>query len=218
MKRHWKILTITAVVAIAGLALVAVAFGALERDDPSTPVDAAGTPSEGASAASVGARADTDCVGCSTTAATALTEAESAGLVYMREEEKLARDVYQELGSLYSVRAFTNIASSEMRHMAAVEGLLDAYGVDDPADPDVAGVYQNPDLQELYTELVDQGDDDLVAALKVGIAIEELDIADLERYIAETENADLRRAYANLLRGSENHLRAFESLLARNGG
>ncbi len=57
-----------------------------------------------------------------------------------------------------------------------------------------------------------------MAALKVGIGIEELDIADLEEYISGTDNADLRRVYANLLRGSENHLRAFERLLARSGG
>ncbi len=75
----------------------------------------------------------------------------------MREEEKLARDVYQELGSLYSVRAFSNIASSETRHMAAIEDSSSAYGLDDPADPDVAGVDQNPELQKLYAELVDQG-------------------------------------------------------------
>ncbi len=214
MKRHWKTLTIAAV---AGLAVVAMAFGAL-RSDESGASGARGTGCEGASATSGGARSDSDCVECSTPVATTLTEAESAGLIYMREEEKLARDVYQELGSLYSVRAFSNIASSETRHMAAIEGLLDAYGLDDPADPDVAGVYQNPELQKLYAELVDQGDDDLVAALKVGIAIEELDIADLEAYIAGTDNADLRRVYANLLRGSENHLRAFERLLARNVG
>lgn len=215
MKRHWKKLTIGAV---AGLAVVAVAFGALKSDESGASAGARGAACDGAPAASDGARSDADCVGCSTLAATTLTEAESAGLVYMREEEKLARDVYQELGALYSVRAFTNIASSETRHMAAVEGLLDAYGLDDPVDPDVAGVFRGPDLQDLYTELVDQGDDALVAALRVGIAIEELDIADLERYIAETENADLRRVYANLLRGSENHLRSFERLLARNGG
>ena len=66
--------------------------------------------------------------------------------------------------------------------------------------------------------LLDQGDDSLVAALKVGIAIEELDIADLKARMAETKNADLDRVYANLLRGSENHLNAFEALLVRYGG
>lgn len=88
----------------------------------------------------------------------------------------------------------------------------------DPADPDVPGVYQNAELQDLYAELLDQGDDSLVAALRVGIAIEELDIADLKARMAEARNADLDKVYANLLRGCENHLNAFEGLLTRYAG
>ena len=170
------------------------------------------------SGAAVAAQRNADRTACAAPATTTLTEAESAGLVYMREEERLARDVYRELGEQYPVRAFTRIAASEARHTAAVDRLLDRYGVADPADPDVPGVYQNPELQDLYAELLDRGDDSLVAALKVGIAIEELDIADLKARMAETKNADLDRVYANLLRGSENHLNAFERLLVRYGG
>ena len=144
--------------------------------------------------------AERRCTACAAPATTTLTEAESAGLAYMREEERLARDVYRELGEQYPVRAFTRIAASEARHTAPVDRLLDRYGVADPADPDVSGVYQNPELQDLYAGLLDRGDDSLVAALKVGIAIEELDIADLKAHMAETKNADLDRVYANLLR------------------
>jgi hypothetical protein len=151
-------------------------------------------------------------------ATTTLTQAESDGLAYMREEERLARDVYRELGTQYSVSAFTKIAASEVRHTAAVDLLLDRYAVADPADPDVPGVYQYAELQDLYAELLDQGDDSVVAALKVGIAIEELDIADLKARMAATTNADLDRVYANLLRGSEQHLNTFEGLLASYGG
>ncbi|HET6496618.1 MAG TPA: DUF2202 domain-containing protein [Thermoleophilia bacterium] len=187
-----------------GLAVAAVvAFGALAGPDVSM-------------AAAV--QRNAGCTANVSPSTTTLTEAESAGLVYMREEERLARDVYQELGAQYSVRAFTRIAASEARHTAAVDGLLDRYGVADPADPDVPGVYQNADLQDLYSELLDQGDDSPVAALKVGIAIEELDIADLKARMAETRNADLDKVYASLLRGSENHLNAFQRLLARYGG
>lgn len=188
-----------------GVAVAAVvAFGAFSGPD--------------VSAAAGAAQRNADCTACATPATATLTEAESAGLAYMREEERLARDVYQELGAQYPVRAFTRIAASEARHTAAVDRLLDRYGVADPADPDVPGVYRNAELQDLYARLLDQGDDSLVAALKVGIAIEELDIADLKARMAETKNADLDRVYANLLRGSENHLNAFEALLVRYGG
>ena len=149
---------------------------------------------------------------------TPLSQAEKDGLVFMREEEKLARDVYRVLGAEYSLRVFSNIAGAESTHMAAVKRLLDRYGIADPATPDVAGSFQNPQLLQLYADLIAQGDDSLTAALRVGIIIEKVDIADLQIHIQETQHSDIRTVYANLLRGSQNHLRAFESLLARYGG
>jgi len=154
----------------------------------------------------------------STTVATPLSQAEKDGLVHMREEEKLARDVYRVLGAEYSLRVFSNIARSESTHMAAVKRLLDRYGVADPVSPDVAGSFQDPDLQRLYDDLIEQGDDSLTAALRVGVAIEKLDISDLKAHLAETQHSAIRIVYRNLLRGSQNHLRAFERLLARSGG
>ena len=151
-------------------------------------------------------------------AAAPLSQAEKDGLIFMREEEKLARDVYRVLGAQYSLRVFGNIASSESTHMAAVKRLLESYGVADPATPDVAGSFQNPQLLQLYADLIAQGDDSLTAALRVGIVIEKLDISDLKAHIAETTHSDIRRVYTNLLHGSQNHLRAFETLLARYGG
>jgi hypothetical protein len=152
-----------------------------------------------------------------TAAATPLSRAEKDGLVHMREEEKLARDVYRVLGAEYSLRVFGNIARAESTHMAAVKRLLDRYGLADPASPDVAGSFRNPELQQLYADLVAQGHDSLTAALRVGIAIERLDISDLKAQIAVTKHSDIRRVYTNLLRGSQNHLRAFKTLLARYG-
>ncbi len=65
-----------------------------------------------------------------------LTAAEEEGLLFMREEEKLARDVYLVLFDKWGLRVFENIAESEQRHMDAVLYLLGKYGLDDPArDP-----------------------------------------------------------------------------------
>ena len=147
-----------------------------------------------------------------------LSQAETDGLVHMREEEKLARDVYSVLGAQHAVRAFANIARAESTHAAAVKRLLDRYGVADPMIPDVAGKFQNADLQKLYDDLIAQGHDSLTAALRVGITIEKVDIADLQTHMQESQHSDIRTVYANLLRASQNHLRAFENLLARYGG
>ncbi len=143
-----------------------------------------------------------------------LTADEVAGLLFMREEEKLARDVYLALYEMWNVRIFDNIAGSESAHMDAVKGLLDDYGLADPA-VEAPGVFTNADLQALYDELVETGAQSLEDALRVGAAIEEIDILDLEAHMAETDREDILRVYDNLLRGSYNHLRAFAGNLER---
>lgn len=143
-------------------------------------------------------------------ASTALGPAEVDGLRYMREEEKMARDVYRALAVKWpSATVFARIAQSEQRHMDAVRVVLDRYGVADPAAGKAAGKFADPELQKMYDELVAEGKGSLQAALGVGVKIEKADIADLEQELAATGNADLERLYGHLLASSKNHLRAF---------
>lgn len=146
-----------------------------------------------------------------------LSDAEAAGLLYMREEEKLARDVYITLYQQWGLPVFQNISQSEQAHTGAVKLLLDRYGLSDPASAQV-GVFTDPALQALYTELVGRGSQSLAEALRVGAAIEEIDILDLQERLAQTDNADIRQVYTNLLNGSSNHLRAFVSSLSSQTG
>jgi hypothetical protein len=146
-----------------------------------------------------------------------LSDVEAQGLLYMREEEKLARDVYLVLDAQWGMPVFGNIAGSESTHMEAVKTLLDRYGLEDPVEGKDAGEFANQELQELYDQLVEQGSQSLVEALKVGAAIEEIDILDLDAYVAQTDKEDLLRVYENLARGSRNHLRAFVSSLEGQG-
>ncbi|MDB4583905.1 DUF2202 domain-containing protein [Draconibacterium sp.] len=145
-----------------------------------------------------------------------LTEAEIAGLLEMREEEKLARDVYIQLYEIHNHVVFNNISKAENVHMSAVLHLMNGYGLEDPALPD-EGDYSNPLFTNLYKQLTEQGARDLIAALKVGAFIEEYDIADLKKLIDETDNSDIKQVYGNLLRGSEFHLRAFSYSLKQQG-
>lgn len=153
--------------------------------------------------------------GVVTLPAESLSEAEIAGLVFMREEEKLARDVYLTLYEQWSEPIFRNIAQSEQTHTEAVRTLLDKYEVTDPVVDDSIGIFQNQELTTLYTELVAQGQASEVAALQVGALIEDLDIKDLDEQLALTDNADITLVYENLQRGSRNHLRAFVRQLAQ---
>ena len=142
---------------------------------------------------------------------TTLTEAEKANLMHMREEEKLARDVYNKFYESYNIPVFRNIAMSEQRHMDAILSLLTGYGLTDPVAGKGPGEF-TPAFQTLYDELTAKGTN-LTEALKVGVEIEELDIDDLEKAINATEVPNLLRVFNNLLAGSRNHLAAFSSKL-----
>lgn len=146
-------------------------------------------------------------------ASTALTDDEVAGLLWMREEEQLAHDVYTTLGELWGIRIFENIASSEQSHVDAALQVLEQYDIDDPAAGNELGTFTDPQIQALYDELVADGSTSLVDALKVGALIEELDISDLRLRASATDVAALTTLYANLEKGSRNHLRAFTSQL-----
>jgi hypothetical protein len=138
-----------------------------------------------------------------------LSQEERDGLIHMRIEEKLARDVYIVMGELWNHKVFLNIQLSEQKHMEAVKRLLDKYSVPDPLTTDSVGVFPDPQFQLLYDQFILQGSQSLQEALLAGKAIEELDIADLEYQLSFVDNPDIIRVYQNLKAASENHLAAF---------
>ena len=145
-----------------------------------------------------------------------LSADEAATLTFMREEEKMARDVYLNMAARWALPPFANIAKSEQQHMDAIKAKLDKYGLPDPAKPEI-GAFKNAEIQALYDELMDRGETSYLEALWVGGLIEEVDIEDIDNAIAATSHADLAQVYGNLLRGSRNHLRAFASAIERQG-
>ena len=145
-----------------------------------------------------------------------LNAEDSTMLVHMREEEKLARDVYNTMYEKWALKIFTNIAQSEQTHMDEVLKLLNKYGIPDPASSE-PGKFNNPDLQSLYTYLVAKGDSSMINGLLVGATIEDLDIYDLEEYMKKTTNTDILSTFQFLTCGSRNHMRAFYSQLQDNG-
>jgi hypothetical protein len=145
-----------------------------------------------------------------------LSDKEKASLTLMREEEKLARDVYLYLYDIWGAVIFDNIANSEQTHMNAIKILLDRYGIPDPAAGKGPGEFFNSEIQELYDDLIERSIS-LIEALKVGVLIEETDIDDLNAGLASTIRKDIKTVYSNLLQGSKNHLKAFVSNLAMLG-
>ena len=138
-----------------------------------------------------------------------LSATEAADLQFMREEEKMARDVYLMLYDIWELGVFSNISSSEQNHMDAILRLLRTYGLVDPAAGTLIGEFANPELQAFYSSLLEKGRLSKLDALQAGGIIEEADIRDLAGAIDRSEKTNIDTTYDSLLCGSRNHLRAF---------
>jgi hypothetical protein len=138
------------------------------------------------------------------------------GLLYMREEEKVARDVYIALGNKWNLRVFKNISRSEQRHMDALLVLIERYGLTDPIGQNKEGIFTNAELQAMYDDLIAKGSMSIKEAVQAGVLIEETDIKDLDEQLnILSDNSDIAFVYKNLKRGSEKHLAAFTRNLER---
>lgn len=147
-----------------------------------------------------------------------LSAEEIAGLLYMREEEKLAHDVYVALFNVWGAQVLANIAESETEHTEAIRQLILSHGLEDPAATTQPGVFVNADLQALYDKLVAMGQPRLEDALAVGCLIEEKDIQDInDKKALVIDEPDIVLVYDHLLCGSRNHLRAFNDNLLKEG-
>ncbi|MEZ4940136.1 MAG: DUF2202 domain-containing protein [Saprospiraceae bacterium] len=147
-----------------------------------------------------------------------LSPGEKTSILFMREEEKLARDIYLKFQEKWNLNAFGNISASEQTHMDAMLKLITKYNLTDPVGANGVGVFTNSDLQALYDALLSQGETSLIEALKVAALVEEVDIVDLQTALATVvDNQDVEMVYENLLAASRNHLRAFVKNLQNQG-
>jgi len=142
-----------------------------------------------------------------------LSTAEKNALNHMAEEEKLARDVYITLYNKWGLLPFKNIQKAEQHHMDMVDLLLQRYGM--RINNLAVGEFHNKAVKNLYEKLVKMGSKSQIEALKVGALIEDLDIADLEKYMNEADNKDILFVFRNLTKGSRNHMRIFMNWLKK---
>lgn len=123
-----------------------------------------------------------------------LNEGDGAHLIFMRSEEKLARDVYLTLSGMYPEQpVFSRIATTaEQRHTDKILDMLLKFAVDDPEPAtlpavlppvDQIGVFENPYFATYFSDkfslLKSKAEVSLLEALKVGALIEELDMKDI---------------------------------------
>lgn len=144
---------------------------------------------------------------------------EKERLLFLREEEKMARDVYQTLYAQWSNLNFlSNITSSEQKHMDAVKGLLDTYGIEDPVGNNAVGIFTNTEIQKLYDDLTHKGLQSEMDAIEVGLTIEDMDIYDLQVSLQSITQNDITTIFNNLMKASKNHMREFYSQYTSRGG
>lgn len=148
---------------------------------------------------------------------TELTNQEIADLQFLREEEKLARDVYLYAFDKYNFELFQKIAGSEQVHIDEVKILLDKYELEDPASID-KGVFLDTTLQNLYNQLIAMTDTSFLGGLTAGMIIEDMDMSDIEDFEANTAITEILDVYAFLKCTSKNHMRYFYVDLTNNGG
>lgn len=149
---------------------------------------------------------------------TTLTAFEKETLIYTREEEKMARDVYTAMLTKWNLNVFSNISGSEQKHMDAIQTLLTAYNLQDPVGNNGPGVFTNNEIQKLYNDLVAKGNNSETDAIIAGLTIEDMDIYDLQEALKQIQQQDIKTVYGNLLRASRNHMREFCTQLQNRGG
>lgn len=136
-----------------------------------------------------------------------LSQSDKDALLFMLEEEKLARDTYTFLDITWGITQFSNIKNSEQSHMNTVVNLLNRYNISYNILP--AGEFENQDLQNLYNKFVIDGANSSTNAIKIGATIEDLDIVDLQTNIDATTNQSIISVFNSLQCGSRNHLKSF---------
>ncbi len=151
-----------------------------------------------------------------------LVGSEQATMLFVREEEKMARDVYITLYNQWADPSVYNIATkSEQKHMDSVKAMLDNLGIADPVVSDATGAFTHTAIAGLYSQLLTRGAVSLNEALAVGAYIEEYDIVDVQKakneIIAGSNQLPIIQTYDNLICGSRNHLRSFVGSIQAGG-
>lgn len=146
-----------------------------------------------------------------------LSNEEIAAIYQMREEEKLARDLYADANDEFGLFIFNNISASEQKHMTAMWALIEKYDLTDPVTDDSRGAFSSTEFQVLYQDLYPEFTTHLDTALLRGSYIEEMDIVDLRYLKTLTDNTDMYMIFDNLERGSRNHLRGFHNQHVQRG-
>ncbi len=123
--------------------------------------------------------------------------------VLINDEYKAQAEYEALIAEFGVVNPFARIVKAEARHIDALETLFEVYGFDVPADKGDAYAVVPNTLEEAYA---------------IGVKAEIANIDLYEDYLKLDLPEDVERVFTNLMRASENHLRAFENAVDGNVG
>ncbi len=148
--------------------------------------------------------------------ASCLMAADDTDLIRLYEEEILAHDLYVELAKTHDgIMPLRNIPRSEARHRDAMAGILKQEGIALPT-PAKGRRFVSEGLDGLFDAWLKEGRKSPAEACRVGVRLEEYDIADLRK--AQRDFPDHKQVLGALENASNNHLRAFYRNLTSRGG
>ena len=124
-------------------------------------------------------------------------------LRYAIEDEHTALAEYEAIMEEFNTtRPYSNIAESEKVHISYLEELYDTYNLEIP-------------MVNTLSHIAIPGT--LLDAAQIGVQAEIDNIAMYEKFLKEDLPEDVRDVFEALVRGSENHLSAFERQVSQNG-
>ena len=145
-----------------------------------------------------------------------LTADEIEFIYAVREDEKVARDLYFSFFGTFGLKPFENIGKAEDNHIKATEKLFDYYEIDYPALSE-NGKFENAIRQKLFDSLLLKGTPEL-EAFKVMAMLEESNIVEYGEVLKTIANPNIKIVIENLARASANHFKAAIRQITALGG
>lgn len=141
---------------------------------------------------------------------------EQKALVQIFEQEKLARDVYSQIGEKFGIKILKNAAIGKQKQMSLILDFMTLNQVAVAFD-DAQGVFKSPELRENYSAFLTEGLGSLNNAFRVGAKMEDYNIYHIDKILATQTTGKLVLLLSKLSCSAGNELKTQVNMLVGNG-
>ena len=146
-----------------------------------------------------------------------ITKEEKQDIWFILEEEKMVRDLYYNFYQEYDNEVFEKLYKAENTQFEAVQQLVRNYNLEDPTSNKDVGKFKNLQIQMIYDELLEQGNENIKESMIASIDAQERSLRDVRENIERTDKDDIIFVFKNLETASKNHLRILMERLKEEG-